>query len=330
MKNILNDNELLLIDAHCHLSAQPDELKENENIIPILEKFSNNKSNLILNVMTTTHKDHEILKNNNLFSNNLYSNIKFGIGIHPWYCYRYCLNSNITKLNHYQNILTIDSNAEEQVILNELIEKNIEKFPSLINLETYYNNTVISCYDFIGEVGLDFSANIIEISDILNIRNVKVSSKHQTDILKFFVEKAIHHSCVLSMHSVNAKLDTYTILKEYDETISKDLKIVFHSYTGTIEQFEQQYLKLKHIKTFMSLSGYINLKKPLTKKMTKLIQKIDTTKILLETDVPINTDRGFDFRNDLEKSLKIIAELKNIDYLMLNKQINENYNNIFS
>ena len=330
MKEILDDKELLLIDAHCHLSSQPDELKENENIIPILEKFSKNKTNLILNVMTTTHKDHEILKNNNVFSNNHYSNIKFGVGIHPWYCYRYSLNSDMTKLTHYQNILTIDSDTEEQNTFNELIAKNIEKFPSVINLETYYNDAVISCYDFIGEVGLDFSANLIEISDILNIRNVKVSPKHQMDILKFFIEKASLHNFVLSIHSVNARLDTYKILKEYDEAISKDLKIVFHSYTGTIEQFEQQYLKLKHIKTFISLSGYINLKQPLTKKMNKLIQKIDTTKILLETDVPINTDRGFDFRSDLAKSLKVIAELKNIDYLMLNKQINENYNNIFS
>ncbi|XBW38129.1 hypothetical protein QEN19_003725 [Hanseniaspora menglaensis] len=294
MENIVTDSNLLLVDAHCHLSVHPDEINPKTSIEHIFEKYVPNKKNLVLNVMTNSHKEHEILLHNNIFKNSKYSNTKLGVGIHPWYCHRYTLKSHISKLEHYQEVLTFPSD-ESGYLKNQIIKK-IDKFPDLININSIYSDDVFSLYNFVGEVGLDFSANILELCDILDTRDVKVSSSHQINVLKFFIDKAVQHSYVLSLHSVNARLDTYSTLKEYDDKLTSKLKIIFHSYSGTIEQFEQQYMKLQHIETYMSLSGYINLKEPLTKKSRKLIEKIDCSRILLETDVPINTDEVFDFR----------------------------------
>lgn len=334
MREFNDNDDILLIDAHCHLSLNPEELQHDSNLKPVFEKYSCDEQNLILNVMTTTHKDHEVLECNKIFLNNDYPNLRLGVGIHPWYCHIYTLDSHTTKLQHYIEILATDSEGNDSDDLNELVANNIDKLPNVIDINSFYVDSLFSKYSFVGEVGLDLSATILELEIILNVKNIKVKASHQKAILQFFIDKAIQHGFVMSLHAVNAGLATYTLLKECDTFLAQSektaaLKIVFHSYTGTIEQFQQQYLKLKNIHTYISLSGYINLRQPLTKKMEKLLQGVDITRILLETDVPINTQRSFVFRDELFKTLKFIADKKGIDYRKLNKQLCENYKNIY-
>lgn len=65
---------------------------------------------------------------------------------------------------------------------------------------------------------------------------------------------------------------------------------------------------------------------PLTKKQRKLISSLDTKHMLIETDVPITTNRmDFKFKENLENTLNVIRDYKKITFEELRNEINKNY-----
>ncbi|CAI8508265.1 unnamed protein product [Hanseniaspora opuntiae] len=284
----------LYVDAHCHISSDPWTLNhENDNIKNIiddvLQSENSSDSKLLLNIMSTSHLDHLLLKKCNAFSNK--DHYKLGVGgIHPWYSY-------IIRL-----------------------PKHIESYPDVHFIDDVYPNDLYCNYDFVGEVGLDFAANVIKIADIMGLHEIKVNRDHQIKIFQYFLDKFVNLQNLkfISIHSVKASQATFEIIKGMDETLQqKDRKanIVLHSYTGTIEQFNQQYLKLKNINSFISLSTFINCKVPVTKKQGKLISLLDTKHMLIETDVPITTNRkDFEFKKNLENTLNVILNYKKVTF----------------
>lgn len=337
----------LYIDAHCHISSDPWALNhENDNIKGIiddvLQKENFSESKLLLNIMSTSHLDHLLLEKCSAFQNrNLY---KLGVGIHPWYSYMYSFDKSISKLDHYLNVLSFDHNevakllsipAEKTDIIKEYIKQSVartyQSYPDVHCIDDVYPNDVYFNYDFVGEVGLDFTANALKIADIVGLSEIKVSKDHQIKVLQYFLDKFTNFSNLkfISIHSVKASQPMFGIIKDMDEALQQrgiEANIALHSYTGTLEQFNQQYLKLKNIKPFISLSTFINCKMPLTKKQGKLLSLLETKHMLIETDVPITTSRkDFNFKKDLENTLKVIANYKKITSEKLRSEINKNY-----
>lgn len=337
----------LYIDAHCHISSDPWTLNlENDNIKGIIDDVLQNentsKSKLLLNLMSTSHLDHLLLEKCNAFHNK--HCYKLGIGIHPWYSYMYSFDKNISKLDHYLNVLSFDHNEVAKLLsipvgekhrieeyIKQIVTKTYQSYPDVHYIDDVYPNDVFCHYNFVGEVGLDFAANVLKIADILGLSEIKVSKHHQSKIFQYFLDRFTNFSNLkfISIHSVKASQATFDIIKDMHETLQqRDIKanIVLHSYTGTIEQFNQQYLNLKNINLFISLSTFINCKMPLTKKQGKLISLLDTKHMLIETDVPITTNRkDFNFKENLQNTLEVIANYKKITSEKLRSEINKNY-----
>lgn len=338
----------LYVDAHCHLSSDPwtlnhDHVDIKDTIDDVLQNETSSESKLLLNIMSTSHLDHVLLKKCNAFFNK--HSYKLGIGIHPWYSYMYTFDRNITKLDHYLSILSFDYNEVAKLLnvqvnetdkiesfIQQLVNKTYQSYPDVYCIDDLYPNDVFFNYDFIGEVGLDFAANVKKIAYITSLNEIKVNKDHQVKILQFFLNKLtsnLSNLKFISIHSVKASQATFDVIKHTDETLQQrnvKANIVLHSYTGTIEQFNQQYLKLKNINSFISLSTFINCKMPLTKKQRKLISSLDTKHMLIETDVPITTNRmGFKFKENLENTLNVIRNYKKITFEDLRNEINKNY-----
>lgn len=337
----------LYVDAHCHISSDPWTLNhENDNIKNIiddvLQSENSSDSKLLLNIMSTSHLDHLLLKKCNAFSNK--DRYKLGVGVHPWYSYMYSFDKKVSKLDHYLNVLSFDHSevakllnisVDEKSKIEEYIEHKVTEtyrsYPDVHFIDDVYPNDLYCNYDFVGEVGLDFAANVIKIADIMGLHEIKVNRDHQVKIFQYFLDKFVNLQNLkfISVHSVKASQATFEIIKDMDETLQqKDRKanIVLHSYTGTIEQFNQQYLKLKNINSFISLSTFINCKVPVTKKQGKLISLLDTKHMLIETDVPITINRkDFEFKKNLENTLNVILNYKKVTFEELRNEINNNY-----
>lgn len=339
-----------LVDSHCHLSFEPRDLDpENDNVKDIINKRLDlereNEGQLVLNIMSTTHFDHELLFKNEVFDEK-HGVYKLGLGVHPWYSYLYTFEKNTSKLDHYLSILSVEhkevakklgveitETAKIEEFIKETITKNCYLYPEIHYIRDIYTDEVFLKYDFVGEVGLDFKAVATKIADNSDGLDFRVSRGHQLNIFEFFVDKFTENQSNLkfiSIHSVKASQATFDTMKLIDKKLqdmNKKANIVLHSYNGTIDQFNQQYLKLKNINSFISLSGYINCKLPLTNKQKTLISKLEVKNMLIETDVPINTEmEGFCFKLDLERTLEVIKNLKaNISLNELKTEINNNY-----
>ena len=117
----------------------------------------------------------------------------------------------------------------------------------------------------VGETGLDF---------YYNHSDKKIQKKS-------FVEH-IHAASELNIpiivHSRNAEIDTYEILKT--EMKNSNLKVLIHCFTGS-KSFAK---KLLDINCYISVSGIITFKK--TEELNNAISCIPMEKLLVETDSP--------------------------------------------
>lgn len=343
-----------IVDAHCHISLEPLDLNpEKDNLKHIIGEVISTSvggdKDLILNIMSTTHFDHELLFKSNALEKTGGS-YKLGLGIHPWYSYLYTFDKGISKLDHYLSVITVDNKevAEKlnievseinkiETYVKTVVEENIHILPDVHYINDIFTDEVFKQYNFIGEVGLDFIATATKVAHITGFKDVKVNKNHQTRIFEFFLQKYIQNRSnmkFISVHSVKAPQATFEAIKSLDKSIqgkNQKANIVLHSYTGTIDQFEQQYLKLKNINSFISLSTFINCRDPLTKKQKKLISQLDVKNMLIETDVPINTSReNFNFIDNLKNTLNVIHKLKNTTLTIdeLRTEINNNYDRL--
>lgn len=163
--------------------------------------------------------------------------------------------------------------------------------------------------DAIGEIGLDYHW-------------YKDTKERQKEIFIKQIEIAKSLNKPIIVHAREAMQDTFDILKMYP------CKGVLHCYSGSAEM----------AKEFVKLGLYISLAGPITFKNAKepleVVKSIPIDHILIETDSPYMAPvpmRGK--RNDPSNVVyigKLICETLNIEEEEFKKQINRNYDALFS
>lgn len=125
------------------------------------------------------------------------------------------------------------------------------------NLEEYIKNDRVVA---IGEIGLDYHYGKDDMD------KQKEMFRRQLDIAKKYDMPVV-------IHTRDAFLDTYNILKEYN------LSGVIHCFSGSLE-VAKQYLELGY---YLGIGGVITFK---NSKLSEIIKEIGIDKVVLETDSP--------------------------------------------
>ena len=164
----------------------------------------------------------------------------------------------------------------------------------------------------IGETGLDY---YYQNSDKL-IQKKKFIEQ---------IEAAIDLDLPIIVHSREAEIDTFNILKDFS---SKNPKILMHCFTGS-SNFSKKLLDLG---AYISLSGIITFKKSI--KLQETASSIPIDRLLIETDSPFlapEPKRGSTNEPSFIKyTAQKLAEIKNISYDDLIVYTSNNYNKLFS
>lgn len=137
---------------------------------------------------------------------------------------------------------------EDFVFLEEIVEKN-EKVVA------------------IGEIGLDYYYG-------------KENKDLQISLFRRQLDLAVKYKLPVVIHTRDAFLDTYNILKEYN------LKGVIHCFSGSLES-AREYISLGY---YLGIGGVVTFK---NSKLSEVIGEIGLEKVVLETDSPyLSPDRG--------------------------------------
>ena len=159
----------------------------------------------------------------------------------------------------------------------------------------------------IGEIGLDYYW-------------VKDNKDKQKELFEYQLKLAEKYDVPVIVHSREATQDTIDILKKYK------VKGIIHSFSGSYE-VAQIYIKMGFL---LGINGVVTFKNC---NLKEVIDKIDVSNIVLETDSPYLTpvpNRGK--RNDPTKVMdiaKFIADIKGISIEELSKEINGNLSKVF-
>lgn len=159
----------------------------------------------------------------------------------------------------------------------------------------------------IGEIGLDYYW-------------VKDNKDKQKELFEYQLKLAEKYNVPVIIHSREATQDTIDILKKYN------IKGIIHSFSGSYE-VAQIYIKMGFL---LGINGVITFKNC---NLKDVIEKIDVSNIVLETDSPYLTpvpNRGK--RNDPTKVMdiaKFISDIKGITLEELSKEINGNLSKVF-
>lgn len=215
-----------------------------------------------------------------------------------------CMLVSITP-NEYIKSLTINHKDIE-------IKRSIGVYPEQADIsekefneyEKYFNEV-----DAIGEIGLDYHWNSDnkETQKEMFIRQIEIAKKLNKPII---------------VHSRDASKDTFDILKEHV------CKGVIHCFSSSAE-LAKEYVKLGY---YISIAGPVTWKNSLT--LQEVIKVVPLDKMLIETDCPYLTpapNRGK--RNEPSYVIytgKYICDKLGLDEEMFKKQINANYDNLFS
>ena len=126
-----------------------------------------------------------------------------------------------------------------------------------IDLEEYIKNEKVVA---IGEIGLDYhyGKDDVDAQKKMFIRQLDIAKKHNLPVV---------------IHTRDAFLDTYNILKEYD------LFGVIHCFSGSLE-VAKKYLDLGY---YLGIGGVITFK---NSKLKDVIKEIGLDRVIFETDSP--------------------------------------------
>ena len=155
----------------------------------------------------------------------------------------------------------------------------------------------------LGEIGLDK-------------RFVPKTYKLQLKIFQEFLENARNYNLLVNLHAAGAWREVYNLVKKYDVS-----RAIFHWYSGPLDLLRE-----------IVDSGYcitINPTVVINKKHMQALKQASIENILTESDGPYKY-RGFDLRPELIKNtIKVIAQVKNINVEQVKKQILYNFNKLF-
>ncbi len=167
---------------------------------------------------------------------------------------------------------------------------DVHSIDNMLSVEQKYPHM---CYSMMGlhpcYVKEDFKEQLNIISEWFNRRSFLAVGEIGTDLhwdtsywdqqvkaFHFQCELALAHQLPIVIHCRESIDETIKMVSEYK---SKDLKGVFHCFTGSQEQAKQ----ITNMGFYIGLGGVSTFK---SGGMDKIIPHIDSSKILLETDAP--------------------------------------------
>ncbi|MFH1381525.1 MAG: TatD family hydrolase [Chloroflexota bacterium] len=163
----------------------------------------------------------------------------------------------------------------------------------------------------IGEVGLDYHKRVRAVAD----------KEYQQQVLRPVLQLASKYQKPVLLHSRYAWQDTFNLVRE-----AQLEKVVFHWYTGTSSVLREI---IKH--------GYFISATPAVEyheEHRRAVKEVPLSQLLLETDSPVVYRRGtpFEFESrpaDVLRSLKGVAELRDIDESRIAEITTQNARNLF-
>lgn len=186
---------------------------------------------------------------------------------------------NIENFKDYNNVYF--SCGYHPDVCNVVTEEDFKKLEQLL-----INKRVIA----IGEIGLDYHYG-------------KENKENQVMLFKRQLELAVKYDLPVIIHTRDAFLDTYNILKEYK------LRGVIHCFSGSAE-VAKQYISLGY---YLGIGGVVTFK---NSKLKDVLKEIGINNIVLETDSPyLSPIRGS--KNE-PCNVRIIADFIS-DYLDISK-----------
>ena len=162
----------------------------------------------------------------------------------------------------------------------------------------------------VGETGLDFYYN-------------NSDKDKQVESFKNHINAALDLDIPLIVHSRNAELETYEILKNSHNS----LKILMHCFTGSLPFA----IKLMEFNTYFSASGIITFKN--STDLQNTFKELPLERLLIETDSPFLAPEPMRGKKNepsfVRYTLKKLSELKDIDTQELDKITTDNFNRLF-
>ena len=162
----------------------------------------------------------------------------------------------------------------------------------------------------VGETGLDFYYN-------------NSDKDKQIESFKNHINAALDLDIPLIVHSRNAELETYEILKNSHN----GLKILMHCFTGSLPFA----IKLMEFNTYFSASGIITFKN--STDLQNTFKELPLERLLIETDSPFLAPEPMRGKKNepsfVRFTLKKLSDLKDIDTQELDKITTDNFNRLF-
>ena len=216
-----------------------------------------------------------------------------------------------TSLNSFQNVKELiqkddmiygsfgihphETNNDQ--LTKELIIQNSKTFEKIIG---------------IGETGLDFYYK-------------NSNEKNQVNSFVNHIEAAIELDLPIIIHSRDAEIKTYEILKHYK---NQNPKLLMHCFTGTLDFAK----KLMDLGSFFSASGIITFKN--AKDLQETFRQIPMDKMLIETDSPFLAPIPYRGKKNEPSFIKHTAiklsEIKKVTFEKLVLETTKNFNNLFN
>lgn len=219
---------------------------------------------------------------------------------------------------YYENLNQIIDEMDNNIMIasgsdpisNKEVIKLVEKYPNIYgtlglhpevadnyldeDLEFIEDNISNSKIVAIGEIGLDYYYG-------------KENIEKQKKLFQKQIELAIKFNKTIVIHSRDAFLDTYNMLKENN---LENHKIVMHCYSYSLESAKM----LEKMNIMFGIGGVLTFKNG--QKLKEVVENIDITKLLLETDSPYLAPEPLRGKVNNPKNSYIvaskIAEIKNI------------------
>lgn len=208
-------------------------------------------------------------------------------------------------------------------ITNKEVIEVIEKYPNLYGMigihpnevddmssnalnyieENLKNNKIVG----IGEIGLDYHYG-------------KDNSVKQKEIFIKQLELARKYNVPVTIHSRDAALDTFEIVKKYN-----DLKITYHCYSYSLEMAKE----LLKMNVKFGIGGVVTFKN--SKSIKEVVKFLPISNILLETDSPYLAPEPLRGTKNIPSNVKYIAEyISELKDIPLNIVLEETTKNAIS
>lgn len=314
---------MTLGDCHCHLSVEitRDGGKE------LLAKVREYEEEYKFSLMSTNHIDVDIVKEIGDgagaavgLAAGLAADTGPGaarpaplvpyFGVHPWYSHLFATEAR-PKAEHYQAVLTPDVGPELLDVL-----------PEPILLQDHLDKIRRFCNDFrvcgIGEIGLDklfripsngyYGNQEVSNDSDTKLSRYRVKMDHQVNVLVSQLELARELDVAVSLHCVKAHGALYDAVQGLAPAL---LRIVLHSFTGSIEQ--ALLWKRNFNQVMFSFSNYINGSEAKRSQLKQLVELLQDDQILVESDLSLDHTIPDINKEHLEEVTTTIAELKGMD-----------------